>query len=142
MKIKIYVPAVIVISLLVLSVYSCGDDAEGVVGPAMPERHELACMLVDDVWKIVDAQDTTETEIFVARGDTVVWQAPDNRDIYFQFMDEELTGVFTQEVLQGETLTLIVGNEAETGDHPYAVFVHEARVYAAGDSPPRMIVRE
>ncbi len=142
MKLKQPFTFVIALSFLLLSVYSCGEDAEGVLGPAMPERHDLACMLVDDVWKIVDAQDTTETEIFVARGDTVVWQAPENRDIYFQFMDEDLTGVFTQEVLQGESLTLIVGNEAEAGEHPYAVFVHGARVYAAGDSPPTMIIDE
>ena len=142
MKLKQPFTFVIALSFLLLSVYSCSEDAEGVLGPAMPERHDLACMLVDDVWKIVDAQDTTETEIFVARGDTVVWQAPENRDIYFQFMDEELTGVFTQEVLQGESLTLIVGNEAEAGEHPYAVFVHGARVYAAGDSPPTMIIDE
>ncbi len=142
MKLKQPFTFVIALSFLLLSVYSCSEDAEGVLGPEMPERHDLACMLVDDVWKIVDAQDTTETEIFVARGDTVVWQAPENRDIYFQFMDEELTGVFTQEVLQGESLTLIVGNEAEAGEHPYAVFVHGARVYAAGDSPPTMIIDE
>ncbi len=142
MRLKYQFAIVAALSLLLLSVYSCSEDADGVVTPQMPERHDLACMLVDDVWKIVDARDTTETEIFVARGDTVVWQAPENRDIYFQFMDDDLTGVFTQEVLRGETLTLIIGNEAEPGEHPYAVFVHEARVYAAGDSPPTMIIDE
>ncbi len=134
--------ATIAVGFLLIIVYSC-DDAGGVTDPVGElERHELACLLVDDVWKIVDAQDTTETKVEVARGDTVVWYAPENRDMYFQFMDDDLTGVFTKEVLMGDSLTLVIGNNADAGENPYAVFVYEARVYAAGDSPPRIIIRE
>ncbi len=106
-----------------------------------PERHELATVLVDNVWKIVDATDSLSTDISVARRDTVVWQAPDDTDIYFQFMDEELTGIYTQELQQGESLSLIIGENARQGDNPYAVFVLDAREYAQGESPPRMFVR-
>lgn len=140
MKRTVNIIVLIVFGFLLTVVYSC-DDASGVMDPVgEPAVHELACLLIDDVWKIVDARDTTETEVSVARGDTVVWYAPENRDMYFQFMDQELTGVYTKEVLQGESLTLVIGRDAEAGDNPYAVFVYEARVYAAGDSPPRMIV--
>jgi hypothetical protein len=141
MRRKFQAIIVIALSLLVLSLNSCGDDAFGGMQSDIPERHDLICMLVDDVWKIVDADDITRTEVSVARGDTVVWQAPADRDIYFQFMDEELTGTFTEELLEGESLTLVIGNDADEGDHPYAVFVHGARAYAEGESPPRMIIR-
>ncbi len=142
MKFKYHIIAVTVFSLLLLSVYSCGDDTVGATNERVPERHDLACILVDDVWKIVDVEDPANTEIVVSRRDTVVWHAPEERDIYFQFMDQELTGVYTQELLRGESLTLIVGENAETGENPYAVFVHGAREYAAGESPPRMIIRD
>jgi hypothetical protein len=141
MKLKYPVLIIIALSLLVLSLNSCSEEALGGMQSDIPERHDLLCILVDDVWKIVDADDVTRTEITVARGDTVVWTAPENRDIYFQFMDEEITGTFTAELLQGESLTVVIGNDANTGDHPYAVFVHEARVFAQGESPPRMIIR-
>jgi len=150
MKINYHIIAVTVISLLLLSVYSCGDDNtrttnEGVserVTERVTERHDLAIMLVDDVWKIVDAQDPSKTEIVVSRGDTVVWSAPEDINIYFQFMDQELTGEYTQEALGGASLRLVIGENAEAGYHPYAVFVLEDSVYAVGESPPRMFIRD
>lgn len=140
---KLYYPVILVIvfGLLFASVNSCSEDALGGMQSDVPQRHDLLCILVDDVWKIVDADDITRTEIVVARGDTVVWTAPENRDLYFQFMDDALTGSYTEELPEGESLTIVIGNNAAEGDHPYAVFVYEARVFAQGESPPRMIIR-
>ncbi|CAN5470314.1 hypothetical protein BH23BAC3_BH23BAC3_03950 [soil metagenome] len=141
MNLKYQIKTVAIFCLIIITLNSCNDVNRGETNQNTPERHDLECVLVDNVWKIVDASDGRTTDISVARRDTVVWHAPADRDIFFQFMDEALTGTFTQEVRQGESLTLIIGENSETGDNPYAVFVYDAREYARGDSPPRMFVR-
>jgi len=142
MKIQNQVLYIFIAGLLAFLNYSCTNEPGTSVEVQNSETHELECVLVDDVWRIVDREDPENREIVVSRGDTVVWYAPAERDIYFQFMTEELTGTFTQEVLSGEYLRSTVGEQAEAGEHPYAVFVHEAREYAQGQSPPVMIIRD
>jgi len=138
MRVKLFITIFMGACLMILALNACDIQGENQAGA--PERHDLACVLVDNVWKIVE-RETEQTQINVARGDTVVWHAPEDRDIYLQFMTRELTGVYTEEVLQGESLTLIIGDNAEAGENRYAVFVYEAREYAQGESPPRMFVR-
>lgn len=142
MRVKLYISFFLVTCLMILTLHACDNQTQGYNNDERPERHELACVLGDDdVWRIVDARDMRSTQIEVARRDTVVWHAPDDRDIYLQFMTRELTGVYTEEVRQGESLTLVIGDDAETGENRYAVFVYEAMEYARGESPPRMFVR-
>lgn len=124
------------VGLTGIALTSCNGDER------VAERHELSAVLESGVWKIVDAENPKEKKIEVARGDTVVWQAPDESDIYFQFMDKNLTGVFTAVVNSGESLSLVIGKDAKVGDNPYAVFVLNGRSYARGESPPRMMIRE
>lgn len=140
MKFKYQILVVTVLILMMLSFFSCGNGTIDEMNNDRPERHELACMLVDNVWKIVDAQDSSKTELAVSRGDTVVWHAPQNREIFFQFMDQELTGEYTQELLPGKSLTLVIGEKAKSGEHKYAVFVYGAKSFAKGESPPRMMI--
>lgn len=141
MRAKIYITMFLTACLMILTLHACDNQTQGYNNDERPERHELACVLGDDdVWRIVE-RETERIQINVARGDTVVWHAPEDRDIYFQFMTEDLTGVYTEEVRQGESLTLVIGDNAETGENRYAVFVYEAREYAQGESPPMMIVR-
>lgn len=105
------------------------------------EQHTLSFTKIENEWKVVDSNDTTKTEIEVYRGDTVTWQAPEESDVYFQFMDDQLTGIYTKVLNRGGSLDLTIGEEAKEGDNPYAVFVYADSVYARGESPPRMIVR-
>ena len=142
MKDQNYLITLLVVTLLASIGYSCAEDRNVNAEIQNTDRHLLECVLVDDVWKIVDRQDPDRTEIVVSRGDTVVWYAPENRDIYFQFMDRELTGEYTREVLKGDSVTITIGENAETGEHPYAVFVYDAREYARGESPPRLFIRD
>lgn len=142
MKFKYQISAVTVLILMILSFISCGNGNIDQVNNDGPERHDLAFVLVDNFWKIVDAEDNSITELVVERGDTVVWHAPEVSDTFFQFMDEEITGEYTQVLSQGENLTLVIGERAEAGDHPYAVFVYGERAYAVGESPPRMIIMD
>jgi hypothetical protein len=142
MRVKLYMIMFLAACLVILTLHACDNQTQGYNQNERAERHELACVLGDDdVWRIVDARDMRSTQIEVARGDTVVWYAPEDRDIYFQFMTEDLTGVYTEEVRQGESLTLLIGGDAQSGENRYAVFVYDAREYAQGESPPRMIVR-
>lgn len=141
MKSKHLPGAVVALSFL-LSLYSCADGEQFETPTDTPARHDLAAVQVGNVWKIVQTQDTTQTTVNVARGDTVVWHAPAEADIFFQFMTLELAGIFTESLMKGERLTAVIGMEASTGAHPYAVFVYDERVYARGDSPPILIIRE
>jgi len=105
------------------------------------ERHELSAVMENGEWKIVDTEDPDNVEIVVAPGDTVVWNAPPESELYFQFMDDSLTGEFTEVANRGESLRLAIGKEAKEGDNPYAVFVLNDSTYARGESPPRLIIR-
>lgn len=135
------------IGLAGIAATSCNDvenEAENGVQSEdrMAERHELSVVMQDSVWKIVDSKDPDKVEIEVARGDTVVWKAPEESDIYFQFMDDRLTGVFTEVANRGESLSLTIGERAKEGENPYAAFVLNDSTYARGESPPRLIIRE
>ncbi len=126
-----------VICLFLLSIISCERDTDRI-----PEKHQISIRMIDDKWKVVDARDATITDITVARGDTVVWVAPPDSDLYFQFMDEHLVGHYTQDLKKEQRLMLTIGNQARRGPNPYAVFMYDAKVYAQGDSPPQLIVKE
>jgi hypothetical protein len=136
------IAALSMLFLCVLTVNSCADAEQFEAQADIPARHDLTAVQVGNEWKITLAQDTTQTSVHVARGDTVVWHAPADADIFFQFMTRELTGAFTDSIMKGERLTAVIGEEAETGVHPYAVFIFEERIYARGDSPPILIIRE
>ncbi len=125
----------VAIGLTVIALISCNENR-------MAERHELSAVMEDGVWKIVDSEDPDKAEIEVVRGDTVVWQAPQESSIYFQFMDDRLTGAFTAVADSGESLSLTIGEEAKEGENPYAAFVINDSTYARGESPPRMIIRK
>ncbi|NBC26663.1 MAG: hypothetical protein GVY08_07375 [Bacteroidetes bacterium] len=138
---------IIAIGLAGIIVTSCNEvennDVENGIQSTdrVAERHELSAVMEDGEWKIVDTEDPDNVEIVVAPGDTVVWNAPPESELYFQFMDDRLTGEFTEVASRGESVSLIIGERAKEGDNPYAAFVINDSTYARGESPPRMIVR-
>lgn len=120
--------------LFVLVLFSCTprEEFEPRVAIDLTTR-EIAITVIDELWKV--------PTIEVSRGDTVVWTAPQKSDVYIQFMDDKLVGSYTQTIERGGQLNLIIGPQAKQGDNQYAVFLYNERVYARGDSPPRLIVR-
>jgi hypothetical protein len=120
--------------LFVLFLFSCTprEKQEPTVAIDLTTR-EIGITLIDTQWKVPNKE--------VSRGDTVVWVAPQNSDVYIQFMDDRLVGSYTQFIEKGQSLSKVIGKEARKGDNPYAVFIYEDSVYAVGESPPRLIVR-
>jgi hypothetical protein len=140
MKINYGITAVIIILLLLVSSFSCA--------PAPPEReaHHLAVIQIDNIWWVVDAQDSEKFPIRVRRGDTVTWTAHGS-DAYFQFMDSTLvvdiegSRVYRMTIADGQSRDLTIGPNARRGPHQYAVFILRDSTFARGQSPPQIIVR-
>lgn len=98
-----------------------------------PTTRDIGIILIEKQWKI--------RPIEVSRGDTVVWRAPEDSDVYIQFMDDRLVGSYTEFIEKGQVLRKVIGRGAMRGPNPYAVFIYEEKAYAHGESPPRLIVR-
>jgi len=120
--------------LVVLLFFSCTPREE--IEPEVEiylTTHDIEITLIEKQWKIRPFQ--------VSRGDTVVWRAPEDSDVYIQFMDDRLVGSYTEIIEKGQVLSKIIGQGAMQGPNPYAVFIYEEKAYAQGQSPPRLIVR-
>jgi hypothetical protein len=102
-----------------------------------PKDVHLSVKKVGTVWKVV-VTGTTNTEVHVVTGQKVVFHA-EGSDVYFQFDNEKLFGGHTRSVKNGKTLTLGVGNVSK-GVYTYAAFCAGPKVFAQGDSPPKIIV--
>lgn len=120
--------------LVVLFLFSCTpEEKRQEMLPVDPITNEIGITLIDTQWRVLNTE--------VNLGDTVVWAAPEDSDVYIQFMDDRLVGSYTQFIEKGQSLSMVIGKEAHQGDNPYAVFIYEDSVYAVGESPPRLIVR-
>ncbi len=114
-----------------------------------PNTYELKVMKIGNVWKVVNATDTTKTKIIVHKKDTIIWTAI-GTDAYFQFPDslfkpvgkeDSLVNGYTKFVKSGHKLKLKVKDSAPSGTYPYAVFCTADGVFARGDSPPKIIIK-
>ena len=107
---------------------------------AMPKDEvNLLITKIDNKWKVVDASDTTKTEIKARRGYKITWTAR-GTDAYFQFMDEKLVGKFKHSLKDGKSISLNIGNNAKIGANNYAIFCVKDLEFAEGGSPPVIIV--
>lgn len=106
-------------------------------------------MKVDGVWKVVDATDTSNTQIKVKKKDTIVWKI-EGTDAVFQFPQQlfdpadstdALADGYTKTVKDGHKLKLKVRSDAASGIYEYAVFCKTDGVFARGSSPPKIIVQ-
>ncbi len=120
--------------LFVLVLFSCTpEEKRQEMLPVDPITNEIGITLIDTQWRVPNTE--------VNRGDTVVWAAPEDSDVYIQFMDDRLVGSYTEIIEKGQVLRKVIGQGAKQGPNPYAFFIYEDSVYAVGESPPRLIVR-
>ncbi len=109
----------------------------------------LVVMKIDNVWRVVDATDKTNTKVKVKKKDTIVWEV-DGTDAFFQFPAELFNpvdqsdslsgGGYTKFVKDGHKLKLKIKDDAPSGTYEYAIFCSADGVFARGDSPPKIIV--
>ena len=79
-------------------------------------------------------------ELHAYRGDEIRWDI-EGDDAHFQFCDETLFGTFYETGSQKQSLTLTVTNDANKGEHCYAVFCTTRAIgYAEQFSPPVIII--
>ena len=102
-------------------------------------EHELTVKKINDIWKVVHADDESKSAVEVRRGDRVRWTV-EGSNASFQFSDDRLFGDGTRSVRDGNPLVLAVRREAEVGTYTYSVFIHNDEEYAVGNSPPRIFV--
>lgn len=102
-------------------------------------EHRVSIKKMNNKWKSVDARDSSKTAVKCRVGEKVIWDAEES-DLYFQFMDETLFGVYTTSIKRGDSLTLTVDSRAKRGTHPYAVFCLSDKEFAEGNSPPKIII--
>lgn len=94
-------------------------------------------------WRTVDMNNRHDFTIRVKKGDEISLSAQGS-DASFQFPDSTLFigGIYYFRLNDGESRTLQVAPDAPTGAHTYAVFIHTDKVFAKGESPPKIIIRE
>jgi len=135
MKIKSIYTGMIVVLALLLS----GISAEIVQGQSPPVEHELVVKKINDVWRVVHADDELKSDVTVRRGDRIRWTV-EGSNASFQFSDDRLFGGGTRTIRDGNPLVLAVRGGAEFGIYTYSVFLHEDQQFAVGNSPPRIFV--
>ena len=133
--------AVIAALILMGGVVTWSFKIFAVASQTPPTVHALSIMKVNNVWKVVDAEDSTKTLVIAKRGEKVIWTARGS-DVYFQFMDKKLFGWNTKTLKDGRQLVLPVGRLARSGPNPYAVFCLADKQFATGDSAPVIIIVE
>ena len=101
--------------------------------------HKISLKKINKKWKAVDHKDHRKTQIRAKKGEKIVWVA-ENSDMYFQFNDLDLFGVYTTMLKKGEELELTIGPKAKKGDNYYAVFSIEDKAFVEGSSPPKIII--
>jgi hypothetical protein len=125
---------VLVIAIMWSSSVLIGEEMQN-----PPQDVEISIKKVKKKWKVVDATDSTNTNIKGKRGQKIVWKA-EGSDVYFQFMDDKLVGNYTRRLKDGQKLTLVIGPNAKKGVNYYAVFCLSDSTYAVGGSPPKLTI--
>jgi len=102
-------------------------------------EYRLVVKKINDIWRVVHADDESKSDVEVRRGDRIRWTV-EGSDASFQFSDDNLFGDGTRRVRDGNPLVLAVRNNAEAGKYTYSVFVHADEEFALGQSPPTIFV--
>ena len=103
------------------------------------KEHPFHIKKMKDQWKVVDADDSTNTVVTAKRGEEVSWK-PVGSDVVFQFPDSTLFGAYSVAAKAGKKLTLEVLPEAEPGRYVYSIFCLKDSEFATGNSPPVIII--
>lgn len=118
--------------------------------PPSPQakKYDLKVIKIEGVWKVVQASDSSKTEVKVKKKDTIVWIVQ-GTDTYFQFpaklfdpveASDSLVEGYTKFIRDGKKLKLKVKDDAPAGIYTYAVFCTADGVFAKGESPPIIII--
>ncbi len=114
-------------------------------GSGQPDQarteHNVIIRIIAGEWRVVLADDENQSDVEARRGDRIRWIV-EGSDASFQFPDDRVVGHSTRKVRDGNPLVLAITNDAATGTHPYAVFIHKDQTFARGQSPPRIIVMQ
>ncbi len=100
-------------------------------------QHHISIALIHNVWRAVRSG-TDSSEVRVHAGDDVYFHAVGS-DVYFQFDNPHLFGVINEVVKKGHWIHFVVGKVAP-GTYYYSAFCEGPKVFARGDSPPKIIV--
>jgi len=103
------------------------------------KEHRVSFSKSNNKWKVHDREDKAKTNVRAKTGEQITWEATDS-DIYFQFPDASVFGEHTMMVEKGRKLTLTVGPNATSGEHHYAAFCYDDKIFAEGDSPPKIVI--
>ncbi len=99
----------------------------------------LTIKKVGNTWKVVDSR-TDTTKGRAKRNQKIIFTAV-GTDAYLQFDDMKLFGGYTYHLKDGQpSPPMVVKNNAPQGTYTYAAFCYGPKVYAEGDSPPKIIV--
>jgi len=85
-------------------------------------EHRVSIKKMNNRCKSVDARDSSKTVVKARVGEKVVWDA-EGSDLYFQFVDETLFGMYTTSIKRGDSLTLTVDSRAKKAHIPTPFFV-------------------
>lgn len=122
--------------LSVLFLLFAGFGQQSQKKPA-PKDVNVSITKVGKIWKAV-LTGTATTAVHVNPGDKVIFHA-EGTDVYFQFDNDQLFGGHNKSLKNGKKLTLGVGQVAK-GVYTYSAFCTGPKVFAQGDSPPKIIV--
>ena len=140
------------ISLLVIVMFlsgfiSCNKEKQSTSESS--KKYEMKIIKIEGIWRVVDATDTTKTELKVNRKDTIVWTL-EGTNAYFQFPNKLFNPVSQQDSLKngytkfkkdGQKLKLKIKDNAPSGTYAYAIFCTADSTFAQADSPPRIIIK-
>jgi hypothetical protein len=102
-----------------------------------PGKHDVSIAKVHGLWKAV-RKGTDSTKVQVHVGDEVYFHG-EGTDVHFQFNDDRLFGVYDTVAKRGRPLHLVVG-QVDPDTYYYSAYCDTAKVFARGDSPPKIIV--
>jgi hypothetical protein len=104
-----------------------------------PKEHPFNIKKMKGHWKVVGADDSTNTIVRAKRGEKVTWK-PVGSDVVFQFPDSTLFGTYSVAAKAGKKLSLEVLPEAKSGRYIYSIFCLKDGEFATGNSPPVIII--
>ncbi len=92
-------------------------------------------------WRTVDKKNGKKFTIEAKKRDEISWTA-DGSDISFQFPDLFSRRNNDVKLKDGKSIKLKVAPNARPGVYTYAAFIHKDEVFARGESPPTIIIRD
>lgn len=115
--------------------------------PPTSKQYTLAVMKIHDVWRVVNAADSSCT-VRVNKNDKIIWSVNGtNAEFHFNNSifdpadkDYSLSKGLSEYVKNGHKLQLKIKGDTKPGTYQYSVFCYADSLNAIGCSPPVIIV--